>query len=508
MDEIFRRQIFKCPACSPKAHAVAVDGNRKLYRFRKGDEQHRGLFEGLFLAKDEEVQQFVQEVHQQTKHVSGKGVCGKGVWAAARETTVNKSKKLDEEGLEVAVCRHGMLLKGLNMFRGEIFAYPLYLQKECLPTVFFCSDVVCKYWPYLKKVINKFTNLEHLLQSKPFLSIMHAKAHSLKCEINWGGRNQDGAGTTLGEEVEQVNSFLSRTAICTKYMAKGARTDMLTIQAMGWNLRKREHLASTLCRKYVKTKANLVEHNKQLEAFQLENSVSENTVQQWVEDIKEWAASGDDGPLDTLEKKIEGLAMSYKQRRTDLYRLTDGSKRRQPLRKKMAGEKSQLIEAIEEYNITRSPPLDTADTILASDSYIWPWVVREQEDLKTKKRAFDLKMLSLRLNEEQHIILSEVKQHWQTLKTEAATLHELSANMKDSCKPDSPKGLCCYVKKRLTFTSSHMAMVQEMYRKFLQSDDTTWAEEEDVEEIEDQGSSISEEEEIEDQGSSSSEEED
>ena len=35
-----------------------------------------------------------------------------------------------------------------------------------------------------------------------------------------GGRNQEGAGTTIGEEVEQVNSFLSRAAICSKYMSK------------------------------------------------------------------------------------------------------------------------------------------------------------------------------------------------------------------------------------------------------------------------------------------------
>ncbi|KAL3040772.1 hypothetical protein OYC64_011715 [Pagothenia borchgrevinki] len=70
---------------------------------------------------------------------------------------------------------------------------------------------------------------------RPFLSIMHAKAHSWLCELRWGGRNQKGAGNTIGEEVEQVNSFLSRAAICSTYMSKAVRTDMLTIQASGWN---------------------------------------------------------------------------------------------------------------------------------------------------------------------------------------------------------------------------------------------------------------------------------
>lgn len=159
---------------------------------------------------------------------------------------------MDEEGVEVAVCRHGVLLKGLNMFRGEIFAYPLFLQKELAAqnVGFFCSDVVCKYWPYLQKVVRHCPELQGLLTMHPFLSIMHAKAHSWMCEVmianlfctitpdiklnangnkshllqlQWGGRNQEGAGITMGEEVEQVNSFLSRAAICSKYMSKAGK---------------------------------------------------------------------------------------------------------------------------------------------------------------------------------------------------------------------------------------------------------------------------------------------
>ncbi|MED6278376.1 hypothetical protein CHARACLAT_023239 [Characodon lateralis] len=110
----------------------------------------------------------------------------------------------------VAVC-HEILLKGLNMFCGEIFAYPLYLQKQLASqnVQFFCSDVVCKYWPYLQRVVGQCPELQDLLKMHPFLSIMHAKAHSWMCELQMGGPNQEGAGTTMGEEVEEVNSFLS-----------------------------------------------------------------------------------------------------------------------------------------------------------------------------------------------------------------------------------------------------------------------------------------------------------
>lgn len=95
------------------------------------------------------------------------------------------SGKTDEEGLELAVCRHGVLLQALNMFRGEIFAYPLYLQKKmaCKSVTFFAMDVACKYWPYLRKVADKCPELQDLLTMRPFLSVFHAKAHDFKCEV-------------------------------------------------------------------------------------------------------------------------------------------------------------------------------------------------------------------------------------------------------------------------------------------------------------------------------------
>ena len=115
----------------------------------------------------------------------GRDVCG-GEWSAARETSKKSVSKLDEEGLELAVCRHGLLLCALNMFRGEIFAYPLYIQRKLanlMPT-FYCMDVTGKYWPYLNEVARSCPELQHLLSMKPFLSVFHAKAHDFKCDVS------------------------------------------------------------------------------------------------------------------------------------------------------------------------------------------------------------------------------------------------------------------------------------------------------------------------------------
>ncbi|XP_067305976.1 uncharacterized protein [Pseudorasbora parva] len=185
IDQLCGLKVFDCPACSPFMLAVSVDGNRKMYRFKRGDEDH-GLFKGVFVCEDEEVSKFVDYINDQTKHSTGKGVCGSSQWTAARESVPKKINKLDEEGMEVAVCRHGVLLRSLNMMRGEIFAYPMFLQKELSPrnVQFMCTDVICKYWPYLQRVANICPEFSPLLDMKPFLSVMHAKAHSWKCEVN------------------------------------------------------------------------------------------------------------------------------------------------------------------------------------------------------------------------------------------------------------------------------------------------------------------------------------
>ncbi|XP_047678754.1 uncharacterized protein LOC113652341 [Tachysurus fulvidraco] len=132
-DQLCCSAPFTCPACTPEMLAVSADGNRKLYRFhRNTSSDDPSFFEGLFVAEDSVVSTFVDTIQKAVRNTQGRGTCGDSQWTAARETS-RKASKLDEEGMEVAVCRHGFLLKALNIYRGEIFAYPLYLQKELMP---------------------------------------------------------------------------------------------------------------------------------------------------------------------------------------------------------------------------------------------------------------------------------------------------------------------------------------------------------------------------------------
>ncbi|XDV36643.1 hypothetical protein PO909_006385, partial [Leuciscus waleckii] len=329
-DQLCCSAPFTCPACTPEMLAVSADGNRKLYRFRRnGSSDDPGFFEGVFVAEDSAVSRFVDTIQKAVKNTQGRGTCGDSQWTAARETS-RRASKLDEEGMEVAVCRHGFLLKALNMYRGEIFAYPLYLQRELMPAKaqFFAMDVACKYWPYLEKVASVLPALQELTTMKPFLSVMHARAHATKCEINWSGRNQEGAGTTAGEEVEQVNSYLSRCALTTKYMSKAARVDMLTLHAMGWNEKKNLSLHQALSTRYVKTCQRLHDETARLADLKTELDCTDEVVSQWLSDVKEWAAGetpdtsrASQGTTHRgLQQSIEGLYLSVRHRKRTLYR--------------------------------------------------------------------------------------------------------------------------------------------------------------------------------------------
>ncbi|XP_026016501.1 uncharacterized protein LOC113017565 isoform X2 [Astatotilapia calliptera] len=134
-------------------------------------------------------------------------------------------------------------------------------------------------------------------------------------DIKWGGAFQDGAGSTVGEEVEQVNSFLSRAAITTKYMSKAGRTDMLSLLALGWNKRKVEQLGRTLSQRYLKIIRILREQVESLNASRNELGVDDDTLQQWAEETDQT-----DGSLGALQARVEQLVVIIRVRTQSLYR--------------------------------------------------------------------------------------------------------------------------------------------------------------------------------------------
>lgn len=92
-----------------------------------------------------------------------------------QEIPWKRKKILSETGLEISGCRHGLAQHSINMMYGEVYGYAHYLQVNYyLPkqVQYFWYDVVCKYWPWLKK-----NDPGTSQKMKPALSVMHSKAH-------------------------------------------------------------------------------------------------------------------------------------------------------------------------------------------------------------------------------------------------------------------------------------------------------------------------------------------
>ncbi|KAF3837670.1 hypothetical protein F7725_009438 [Dissostichus mawsoni] len=400
---------FSCPACTPKMLAVSVDGNRKQYRFRQSQRIDEPLFKGPFIMEDSAVTDFTP----------GKGTCGTSQWSAARETA-RKASRLDEEGLEVAVCRHGVLLKALNMFRGEIFAYPLFLQTQFQATNvhFYCTDIACKYWPYLEKVAKTMPELRPLLSMQPFLSVMHAKAHSTN------GRNLEGAGSTAGEEVEMVNSFLSRCAITTKYMTK---SDMKSYGNLGENLENTSVSATSLLQQTIKM---LEGETQKMKDTCEELGKSNNGINTYVVFVLKlcfllFTQDNTSGDNQSLQMSIEQLFLGLCQKKACLYRQTDSNKIRQLRRKRLREEKTKLLAAIRQYNTGQPPEGEIQEEEVerrlsaeqqTTDSLIWPWKIGVHFG---QKKVFDAYMGKRRLVEERAIIVREMRQHCLYLRSQA-----------------------------------------------------------------------------------------
>ena len=104
--------------------------------------------------------------------MKGSSRCGLSTFKAAR-SDASQFRGLDESGIVVCCCRHGLIIHAGNMYQGETYRHTHYAHLAAYKwgATFFCSYVVCKYWNFARKVGQKFPEWSGLTdRSVPHLS--------------------------------------------------------------------------------------------------------------------------------------------------------------------------------------------------------------------------------------------------------------------------------------------------------------------------------------------------
>ncbi|KAI7811791.1 hypothetical protein IRJ41_018890, partial [Triplophysa rosa] len=339
------------------------------------------------------------------------------------------------------------------------------------------------YWPatmnfctiYDEEVFMSFKDLKMAasgLSRLAFIRMLDMKTVHYG-RIKWSGSFQKGAAYTMGEEVEQANSFLSRIGISTKFMSKAGRTDLLTLQCMGWNKMKTQNMCQTICTRYQKTQQNLKKETESLQDMKKEQCVEDGVLHQWVTDVQEWAHTttvGDsDAAIQPIRNTIEELSLCIKQRQHRLYRHTATNKGRNKIRRKINEERKKLASSIDAL-VDPSFKIVSIEEVLQND-LVFPWQLTEQDDvnLLTKKKVFDKVMLIQRLEEEQTVLVQEAKQHWLFLRSQEHKLNSLLDTIISGVNPwnlpdDGIQGLQCVLKRKLHELRAHQDSVKTSYQ--------------------------------------------
>ncbi|KAF4114296.1 uncharacterized protein LOC131538801 [Onychostoma macrolepis] len=217
-------------------------------------------------------------------------------------------------------------------------------------------------------------------------------------------------------------------------MTKAGRENMLTQQAMGWNRKKTENLHKVLVHRYIKISERAKLEAASFSEFQQKNNLTEQTVQQWVCDVQQWAVTAlvsTPGSTEDLRAEIESITVSLLRKKQDLYRQHDSNQTRQRKRKKIRDLKKKLREKILQYNSTEEDKIDEELACSLTEDYILPWErLEDGHSFRIKRSVFDKIMLLKRLEEEQSILVKEMSQHIKSLQKEIKGVEKRKKNIR------------------------------------------------------------------------------
>ncbi|CAB5396216.1 unnamed protein product [Rhizophagus irregularis] len=238
---------FNCPACPQPEEKnskiiIALDANFQLKRMKSaGSNIGERIIEESFILNqnkyDEWVQNSINLSSLNTLNINNNNaqinVCDSH-FKAANQTKANlKSNYLDDTGIFGSTCRHGIPLKFINLKGiGERFSLAEYILSdlhnmfyEDSSTFIVLYDIACNLHSHVEKSESRLFPFKSRFNW--CVSIFHAYAHSMKCQLNYHPRACNSIGLTDGESLERLWSYLGRFSSTTRYMRPHHRLDIL-----------------------------------------------------------------------------------------------------------------------------------------------------------------------------------------------------------------------------------------------------------------------------------------
>ncbi|XP_030271602.1 uncharacterized protein LOC115580951 [Sparus aurata] len=147
---------------------------------------------------------------------------------------------------------------------------------------------------------------------------------------------------------------------------------------MGWNQRKVESRHKTLAKRFVKTTQRAEMESASLESLKQELNISLEDTEQWVWDVKHWAATEKPRTQEELQREIDEMIYSLRRKKHDLYRQNDSNQTRGRKQRRLSELKKTLREKVLHYNTitTCEEKVDIEAACSLSEDVILPWKVQ------------------------------------------------------------------------------------------------------------------------------------
>jgi hypothetical protein len=245
-----------CPGCfdfeaypADRSAGVSTDGNMQHYRYDRNPFDFERLTPKLFVnykGRDYNLAN-VPDAAAESSSCANQFKATAG-WNKT-ETTLLSKKKVDESGLMVVTCFHGIAMRFVNMHRtGERQTHALTLLKSILAEkpelekLRVCYDVACVFGPALR----------HLLPPQESAKItaaigrFHIYAHQFGCHINYNTLRKEGFGLMIGEEPEFIWAQLAHMVANNRVSTGARRTQNIDCAALYIAHRTRETFGQNL----------------------------------------------------------------------------------------------------------------------------------------------------------------------------------------------------------------------------------------------------------------------